>query len=167
MDKRAAGCGALSIAATVASVTSAPLSAQTLAPLAYSQSVSRDSSVDNDSRIAFRLVTAAVVGAAGAAALGRIGYERDRNCPSCGDPDSPGFVGAVLGVLAGGTIGSAIGAALPRGRGLCHGGERFARTLGGATLGLAAGIGLFMVPTLEGGFIVTIPVGSVLFMRRC
>lgn len=166
MHKRPAAYAAFLIA-TVTMAMSATLSAQTLAPLAFSQSVARDSSVDNDSRIAFRLVTATVVGAASAAALGRIGYERDRNCPSCGDPDSPGFVGAMLGVLAGGTIGSAIGAALPRGRGLCHGGERFARTLGGASLGLVAGIGLMMVPGLEPGFMVTIPVGSVLFMRKC
>lgn len=166
MDKRAAACGALFIAATVASATSATLFAQTLAPLAYSQSVARDSSVDNDSRIAFRLVTAAVVGTAGAAALGRIGYEIGQDCaPSCGDMS--GFVETALGVLAGATIGSAIGAALPRGRGLCHGGERFARTLGGASLGLVAGIGLMMVPPLVHGFIVTIPVGSVLFMRKC
>jgi hypothetical protein len=126
-------------------------------------------SVDRDARVLQRLVSATVVGAMGAVTLGAairhgIGYRCSRYCT---DPDAPGFVETVLGVLAGGTIGSAIGASLPHGRGLCTGGQRLGRGLAGASLGLVAGIGFFMVPALEPAFMVTIPVGSVMFMRRC
>jgi hypothetical protein len=149
-------------------VMSAALSAQTASPVAFSYSSTQDTKLESDPRISHRLVTGAIGGLAGAAILGTIGYQLGKDChSSCLDPDSPGFIETAFGILVGGTIGSAIGAALPQGRGLCGGGQRFARTLAGASVGLATGIGLAMVPPLGFGFVATIPIGSVLFMRKC
>lgn len=125
-----------------------------------------DSIIDPDARVWQRFISATVVGAAGAVTLGAIGAQVGGRCRgSCTDIE--GVAETVFGILVGGTIGSAIGAAMPRGRGLCTGGDRLGRGLAGAGLGLLAGIGFILVPPLEPAFIVTIPVGSVLFMRKC
>jgi len=125
-----------------------------------------DSVADPDARLGLRYVSATVVGAVGAVTLGTIAYQAGRRC-SGGCSDIEGLVETYLGVFIGATVGSAIGAALPRGRGLCTGSERFGRGMAGAGLGLLAGIGFFLIPPLQPAFIVTIPVGSVMFMRKC
>jgi hypothetical protein len=150
------------IAIVAVAVISAPgpLFAQTLlrrTPNALFQP-QPDSTFDRDAKVWQRFVSATVVGALGAVTLGTIGSQT-------GGPDN--IAGVMLGVLAGGTIGSAIGAAAPRGRGRCGGSQRLSRALGGASLGLVAGIGFLLVPPLEPLFMVTIPVGSVMFMRKC
>ena len=125
-----------------------------------------DSVADPDARLWQRYISATVVGAVGAVTLGTIAAQVGGRCNG-GCSDIEGLAETILGVFIGATVGSAIGAALPRGRGLCTGGGRFGRGMAGAGLGLLAGIGFFLVPPLEPAFIVTIPVGSVMFMRKC
>lgn len=72
-----------------------------------------------------------------------------------------------IAVLTGATLGTAIGAGAPKGRGLCSEGERFRRAFGGATLGLAAGVAFMRTEKIPGAWAATIPLGSVVFMRKC
>jgi hypothetical protein len=157
----------IAIVALAASATPGAVCAQTLLRPAPSALVRPASdSVAPDAKLWQRYISATVVGAVGAVTLGTIVYHAASRCrASCSDIE--GLFETLLAGGVGATVGSAIGAAMPRGRGLCTGSERFGKGLGGATLGLVAGIGFMMIPPLEPAFIVTIPVGSILFMRNC
>ena len=149
--------GHLLIAALVISATSAPLSAQ---PTAVSPDTADSTSANKpgvDPRFMIRVLPAVGMGAAGAFAGGLLGLGRVR---------SEGWAPLAVGVLAGGTLGSAIGAAALKGRGLCTENRRFWRALAGATLGLAAGIAIVRNEH-HVGWLATIPLGSVMFMTRC
>ena len=117
---------------------------------------------DRDPKYLARVGPAAVVGLVGAMALGATA---SAVTPCRGD--CYGQLAVVLTAgLFGGILGSAAGAAAPRGRGLCTGVQRFGMGVGGAFLGALAGLPL---GTVSGpfGLLVTVPVGSVMFMRRC
>jgi hypothetical protein len=119
---------------------------------------------DRDPNQWTRIVPAALSGVASAAALGTAAYAM-ADCS--GDSCFGAFFGLALpAAMFGGIVGSAAGAALPRGRGLCTGMQRFGMGLGGAFLGALAGLPLAYVSG-PFGMLATIPTGSVIFMRRC
>lgn len=170
MHKTTAIRGSLLIAAVTVAGTSTTLVAQTLIPLAaQSHPTPPDSSAGPDPQFLARIVPGALGGVAGAAVLGFAGYAIAGKCS--GNADYCGYRSLALiipGILVGGIVGSAAGAAAPRGRGLCTGGQRFRRALAGATLGGLAGFALMAGGgPLAFGFVVTDPIGSVVFMRRC
>ena len=150
----------LLIAAFAISATSAPLSAQ--APNAVSPDTTDTASVEKpgvDPRFLLRVLPAVGMGAAGAFLGGLVGGARGFS------PDRPGAL--AIGFLAGATLGSAIGAAAPKGRGLCTENQRFWRGLAGASVGLAASLAIARSEPDRAIWLATIPVGSVMFMTRC
>jgi hypothetical protein len=159
------------VAALVAAATTT-LSAQTPVPLGVDsrsevgldRQVPDSSHLDRDPNYLKRIAPAAVVGIGSAIALGAVAHELT-DCS--GDSCYGAFFGVALpAALFGGIIGSAAGAAAPRGRGLCTGLQRFGMGVGGAFLGTLAGFPLAMA-TGPFGMMATVPIGSVMFMRRC
>jgi hypothetical protein len=148
----------LLIAAFAISATSAPLSGQA-APAASPDTIGTSSAEKRgvDPRFLMRVFPAIAMGAAGAFVGGLIGT---------GGRNSDGWGALVTGVLAGGTLGSAIGAAWHQGRGLCTQNQRFWRALAGATLGLGIGVAIVR-DEAHVAWLGAIPVGSVLFLTRC
>ena len=155
------------IVAVAAICISVPLSAQTLPPATSGGRVSTslDSISNRDSRYRNRLIHATVGGLAGAATLGYAGYWMAGGCTRKCDVFTWDEV--ILGGFAGAIFGSTLGAARPTGRGLCTREQRIGMGLGGAFLGAVAALGLAQLPYSRPGVIVTIPLGSVMFMRGC
>lgn len=107
-----------------------------------------------------RVRPAVMGGLAGAVALGGIMYMAALGCEG-GDKCDGSYIVIIPAALLGGIVGSAYGAAAPRGRGLCTPAQRFGMGMGGAFLGALAGIPVFPV------LVATVPMGSVMFMRNC
>lgn len=150
--------GPLLIAALAISGTSAPLSGQPTTAVSPNTTDSTSANKPGvDPRFMIRVFPAVGMGAVGAFAGGLL---------SVGGRKSHDLDALVIGVLAGGTLGSALGAAALKGRGLCTENQRFWRGLAGATLGLAAGIALVRNER-QVGWLATIPFGSVMFMTPC
>jgi hypothetical protein len=159
----------------VAALLAAPavtLSAQMAVPLGVdnrseprlANQLPDSSHLDRDPNYLRRVAPAAVVGIGSAIALGTVAY-KIADCS--GDSCYGAFFGVGLpAALLGGIIGSAAGAAAPRGRGFCTGFQRFGMGVGGAFLGTLAGLPLAAV-TGPFGLFATVPIGSVVFMRRC
>jgi hypothetical protein len=78
-----------------------------------------------------------------------------------------GFV--VAAAVVGHVLGSALGGSYALGRDRCSDGERFARALRGASIGMLAGLGLMLIPvrSVKYGIILTIPIGATYFVREC
>lgn len=164
--------GGLLTALSALGPLSTGLSAQALPPLTLGHPAipPSDSSGGADPYYSARLGSAAIAGLLGAAAGGGAGYLIAGKCPRSyvDQCEFHGWTQIGIGLLVGGILGSAAGAAWPEGRRLCGRGQRFRRSLAGATLGALAGVGLSFAPLPFGfGIIGTIPVGSVMFMRRC
>ena len=151
----------LLLAAFAIGGTSARLSAQ--APAAVSTDTTdtaRLETGDVDPRFLVRVFPAVGMGAAGAFLGGLGGLVAGYSTESLGV--------VVLGLIAGATVGGAMGAAAPKGRGLCTENQRFWRALAGATLGLAAGASVvWNEPERYPLFAATIPVGSVMLLTHC
>jgi len=148
----------LLIAALAVSATSGTLTGQ--APPAPSADTIETRSVGKrgvDPRFLLRIVPAAAMGAGGGFLGGLIGMGANND----------GWGGLVIGVLAGGTLGSAIGAAAPKGRGVCTPNARFWRALAGATLGLGTGIAIVRNAPSHPAWLATIPIGSVMLLMEC
>jgi hypothetical protein len=146
----------LLIAAFAISGMGAPLSGQT-ASSALPDTLGASSAEKRgvDPRFLIRVFPAAGIGAAFGFLGGLVGMGTD-----------DGWGGLAIGVLAGGTLGSAIGAAWPQGRGLCTQNGRFWRALAGATLGLVTGVAIVREQR-HVAWLGVIPVGSLLFLTRC
>lgn len=153
---------ALAILAPGAALPAQPLSSPTAAIF---RMTSLDSSAGRDSRPMRRLYPAATVGLGSALALGFVGYLIAGPCTSKCDILSMNHV--VGGALIGEIFGSAYGAALPRGRGLCTRGERYGMGLGGAFIGALAAMGLAQIPPGRIGILAVVPLGSVIFLKGC
>jgi hypothetical protein len=158
------------IVAIVLAATATTLSAQVVVPIGVRNSpdarltnpIPGSDQRDRAPDYLLRIVPAALGGFAGAAAFGFAATAASDCSGDCyGD-----IALFISGALFGGILGSAAGAAAPRGRGLCTGVQRFGMGVGGAFLGALAGFPLGMVSGPFGMF-VTVPVGSVMFMRRC
>ncbi len=78
-----------------------------------------------------------------------------------------GDVGSLSAALVGGTLGSAVGAAAAKGRGVCTANVRFWRALAGGSLGLATGIAIVRNGHDHPVWLATIPVGSVMSLMHC
>ncbi|HWL40472.1 MAG TPA: hypothetical protein VNO75_09555 [Gemmatimonadaceae bacterium] len=115
----------------------------------------------HDPRFLVRVLPAVGVGLAGTFLGGLVGL-MGGGC-LCGD--GLGFISTTL--LAGATIGSAVGAAAPKGRGICTDGQRFRRALAGATLGLASTLAIARNDPDRIAVAATIPLGSVMLMTKC
>jgi len=155
-------------AAVILAAVSSTLPAQGLAPAGIrSFSGSHVMSPAPDSgRVGFdpdhgKRVRRAYIGRfTGAVVLGGMWYMTA--VAGCGGDDCYGnFVMTIPVVFLGGIAGSVYGAAAPRGRGLCTGGQRFRKGVGGAFLGALVGA---IVPPM---MLVTIPTGSAMFMKDC
>jgi hypothetical protein len=154
----------IATATTLSAQVAVPVGAQSSSSPHLSGPVPDSSYRVRDPKHLNRLVPAAFIGIASAVALGTATYA----IADCSGDDCYGamFGLALPAALFGGIVGSAVGAAAPRGRGLCTGMQRFGMGLGGAFLGALAGLPLAYVSGPFGMF-VTVPTGSVLFMRRC
>jgi len=127
-------------------------------------------SVGPDPNYLARALPGFAVGVLGAVAGGALGYAVAGKCnkPYADQCEFHGFSEVIAGGFIGGVVGSAFGAAIPVGRGLCTQGERFAKGLGGATLGGVVAIGLLVVSAPLGlGVAATVPVGAAVAMRKC
>ncbi len=112
-----------------------------------------------------RLKRAMVGGLAGAVTLGFAGYLVVGGCTTkC---DVLEWDEVIIGGLVGAMAGSTIGAAAPHGRGSCTTEQRYGTALGGAFLGTLGALVLAQLPYSRPGVIVTIPLGSVMFMGGC
>ena len=135
------------VLACVAAFASAELAAQQtfqsgIGQAARPQVSATDSIVARDMRGLH--VTRTVVGLAGEfvgfAIGGSVGYMVYQFRGWDGRGDDPGLVEIVLGMMVGGVIGTATGAAFPKGHNDCTPGRRFKLALFGAVVGGAAGI---------------------------
>jgi len=151
----------LLLAAFAIGGTSARLSAQASAAVSTDTTdTARLETGGVDPRFLVRVFPAVGMGAAGAFLGGLGGLVAGYSTESLGV--------VVLGLIGGATLGSAMGAAAPKGRGLCTENQRFWRALAGATLGMAAGASIvWNEPERYPLFAATIPVGSVMFLTRC
>jgi hypothetical protein len=112
-----------------------------------------------------RLIPAMIGGLSGAVALGFAGYMIVGGCTTkC---DVLEWDEVIIGGFVGAIAGSTIGGARPRGRGLCTAEQRYGMALGGAFLGTLAAVGLAQIPHTRPGLILTVPLGSVMFMGGC
>jgi hypothetical protein len=114
-------------------------------------------------RLAARSVSGGLGMAGGALALGALGYAIDRGVS--GDGEWSGVGGLVLGGIAGGMLGTGLGAALPDYEGRCSFGVRFGRAMLGASGGLLAG-GVVASLAPASGLIIAVPAGVILGAAR-
>ena len=115
--------------------------------------------LDRDPNYGKRLLPAIVGGFVGATTVGGMAVMA---MSGCSGSTCYGNIGIIIsGALLGGIVGSAYGAALPEGRGMCTRSQRFGMGLGGSFLGALVGI---PVPPI---MLATIPMGSIRFMRKC
>ena len=116
-------------------------------------------------KMAIRAVSAAIGWFPGAFVGGYVGYHLLGHSP-CGC-DDPGLSEALIGVAIGGTLGASLGAALPGLKSHCSFGQRWARGLAGAVIGM----GLGMIPLTQGAQIITVPlfssIGAGVAQGRC
>jgi hypothetical protein len=157
----------LVIAALIVGTSSRTLAAQPLlAPTAFSPPP--DTMVGpgpGGPRYVNRLGHAMIGGLSGAVALGFAGYMIVGGCTTkC---DVLDWDEVIIGGLVGAIAGSTIGGAGPRGRGLCTTEQRYGMGLGGAFLGTLVAVGIAQIPYTRPAAIVTIPLGSVMFMGGC
>ena len=127
-------------------------------------------SVGPDPAYLSRAVPGFAFGIVGAVAGGALGYATAGKCgrPYADQCEYHGWGEIIVGGFLGGIVGTALGAALPPGRGYCTKGQRFIKGLGGATLGGVLTIGLLFVSAPLGlGVAATVPVGAAVAMRKC
>lgn len=110
-----------------------------------------------------RAAPAIVVGGASAIAVAGGAYMMFGDCYNCGIT----FQALMAVTAAVGIVGTAAGASYFEGRGLCTRGERFRKSLAGTTIGLATGLLLINAHPLQHSIFATVPIGSVMFLRRC
>lgn len=120
---------------------------------------------DVDPGYPLRIIPGALVGAGAGMGTGMIAVIALGCFEECYGEE--GFV--VAAAVVGHVLGSALGASYAVGRERCEDGQRFARALRGASLGMLAGLGLMLVPVkpVQSSIVLTIPIGAALYVREC
>jgi multisubunit Na+/H+ antiporter MnhB subunit len=145
--------------------TGKALNAQAAFPVGthFADTASKRSIPDPDRTFYLRAAPAILVGATSTMVLLSGAYFMFGDCYDCGIS----FQALMAVTAAVGVVGTATGASYAEGRGLCTRRERFRKSLGGTALGLAAGLLLIDTHPLQHSIFATIPIGSVMFLRRC